>query len=140
MPPPGSRWPPVVMINLPNGLWLHAPCFPGTPRVVGSLRTETPRPGRRRAAVRRGRAAGRARPAPADRAHRAARPFRAAHGVFRADSPMFSSLRLDDGPMTVHDVERLRRAPFRLILPSCESGLLASLMLALRRRLQASGR
>jgi tetratricopeptide (TPR) repeat protein len=49
----------------------------------------------------------------------------AAHGNFRADSPMFSSLRLDDGPMTVHDVERLRRAPFRLILPSCESGLLA---------------
>jgi len=49
----------------------------------------------------------------------------AAHGTFRADSPMFSSLRLDDGPMTVHDVERLRRAPFRLILPSCESGLLA---------------
>ena len=49
----------------------------------------------------------------------------AAHGTFRADSPMFSSLRLDDGPMTVHDLERLRRAPFRLILPSCESGLLA---------------
>src|SRR6266699_2490163 len=49
----------------------------------------------------------------------------AAHGTFRADSPMFSSLRLDDGPMTVHDVQRLRRAPFRLILPSCESGLLA---------------
>ena len=46
----------------------------------------------------------------------------AAHGVFRADSPMFSSLRLADGPMTVHDVERLGRAPFRLILPSCESG------------------
>jgi len=49
----------------------------------------------------------------------------AAHGTFRADSPMFSSLRLDDGPMTVHDLERLRRAPFRLILPSCESGVLA---------------
>jgi hypothetical protein len=49
----------------------------------------------------------------------------AAHGDFRADSPMFSCLRLDDGPMTVHDVERLRRAPYRLILPSCESGLLA---------------
>ena len=48
----------------------------------------------------------------------------AAYGTFRADSPMFSSLRLDDGPMTVHDLERLRRAPFRLILPSCESGLL----------------
>ena len=25
----------------------------------------------------------------------------------------------------VHDLERLHRAPFRLILPSCESGLLA---------------
>jgi len=49
----------------------------------------------------------------------------AAHGTFRADSPMFSSLRLDDGPMIVHDLERLRRAPFRLILPSCESGVLA---------------
>jgi CHAT domain-containing protein len=32
----------------------------------------------------------------------------AAHGVFRADSPMFSSLRLADGPLTVHDLERLR--------------------------------
>jgi len=47
----------------------------------------------------------------------------AAHGVFRADSPLFSCLRLDDGPMTVHDVGRLRRAPFRLILPSCESAV-----------------
>jgi CHAT domain-containing protein len=27
--------------------------------------------------------------------------------------------------MTVHDVERLRRAPYRLILPACESGRLA---------------
>jgi hypothetical protein len=49
----------------------------------------------------------------------------AAHGVFRAYSPLFCSLRLDDGPMTVHDVGRLRRAPYRLILPSCESALLA---------------
>jgi len=49
----------------------------------------------------------------------------AAHGSFRADSPLFSSLRLDDGPLTVHDLERLKQAPHRLILPSCESGLLA---------------
>ncbi len=49
----------------------------------------------------------------------------AAHGRFRADSPLFSSLRLDDGPLTVHDLERLRSAPHRLILPSCDSGLLA---------------
>lgn len=46
----------------------------------------------------------------------------AAHGVFRADNPLFSSLRLDDGPLTVHDLSRLRRAPHRLILSSCESG------------------
>jgi hypothetical protein len=58
----------------------------------------------------------------------------AAHGTFRADSPMFSSLRLDDGPMTVHDLERLRRAPFRLILPSCESGVLWAPDLPGRRR------
>jgi CHAT domain-containing protein len=49
----------------------------------------------------------------------------AAHGTFRADSPLFSSLRLDDGPLTVYDFERLRRAPYRLVLPSCDSGLLA---------------
>jgi tetratricopeptide (TPR) repeat protein len=50
----------------------------------------------------------------------------AAHGTFRADSPLFSSLRMDDGPLTVYDFERLRRAPYRLILPSCDSGRLAT--------------
>ena len=50
----------------------------------------------------------------------------AAHGTFRADSPLFSSLRMDDGPLTVHDFERLRRAPYRLVLPCCDSGLLAA--------------
>ncbi len=49
----------------------------------------------------------------------------AAHGTFRADSPFFSSLRVDDGPLTVHDFELLRQAPYRLVLPSCESGRLA---------------
>jgi CHAT domain-containing protein len=47
----------------------------------------------------------------------------AAHGTFRADSPMFSALRLDDGPLTVYDLERLRRAPHILVLSSCESGV-----------------
>ena len=49
----------------------------------------------------------------------------AAHGRFRADSPMFSSLRMRDGPLTVYDFEQLRRAPYRLVLPSCDSAVLA---------------
>ncbi|WP_218010846.1 CHAT domain-containing protein [Herbidospora mongoliensis] len=49
----------------------------------------------------------------------------AAHGTFRDDSPMFSALRMDDGPLTVHDVEGLRAAPYRMILSSCEGGRLA---------------
>jgi tetratricopeptide (TPR) repeat protein len=49
----------------------------------------------------------------------------AAHGTFRADSPLFSALRLDDGLVTVYEFERLRRAPYRMVLPSCDSGRLA---------------
>jgi tetratricopeptide (TPR) repeat protein len=49
----------------------------------------------------------------------------AAHGRFREDSPMFSSLDLDDGPLTVHDFERLHRAPYRMVLSACESGVVA---------------
>ena len=49
----------------------------------------------------------------------------AAHGSFRADSPLFSSLRMHDGPLTVYDFEQLRSAPYRLILSSCDSGVVA---------------
>jgi CHAT domain-containing protein len=49
----------------------------------------------------------------------------AAHGTFRADSPLFSALHMHDGPLTVYDFEQLRRAPYRLILSSCDSGVLA---------------
>jgi len=49
----------------------------------------------------------------------------AAHGTFRADSPLFSALRVDDGPLTVYDLERLHRAPGQVILSSCDSGLTA---------------
>ena len=49
----------------------------------------------------------------------------AAHGSFRADSPLFSSLRMHDGPLTVYDFEQLHRAPYRLVLSSCDSGVLA---------------
>lgn len=50
----------------------------------------------------------------------------AAHGSFRADSPLFSALRMIDGPLTVYDFEQLRRAPYRMILSSCESGIAAA--------------
>jgi hypothetical protein len=46
----------------------------------------------------------------------------AAHGRFRADSPMFSSIRLADGPLTVYDFQQLQRSPYRIVLPSCDSG------------------
>jgi tetratricopeptide (TPR) repeat protein len=49
----------------------------------------------------------------------------AAHGRFRADSPLFSALELADGPLTVHDLERLEVAPHRMVLSACESGVLA---------------
>ena len=49
----------------------------------------------------------------------------AAHGRFRADNPLFSSLLLADGPLTVNDLESLRRAPRRLVLSACESGVSA---------------
>src|SRR5213076_2609833 len=49
----------------------------------------------------------------------------AAHSKFRADNPMFSSILLDDGPVTVHDFERLGRAPYQLVLAGCDSGVAA---------------
>ncbi len=43
----------------------------------------------------------------------------ACHGQFRTDNPMFSSLHLADGPLIVHDLERLDRLPETVILPAC---------------------
>lgn len=47
----------------------------------------------------------------------------ACHGHFRADSPLFSSLELADGPVTALDLQRLRRAPDVLVLSSCDLAL-----------------
>lgn len=47
----------------------------------------------------------------------------AAHGRFRADHPLLSSLRLHDGPLTVYDLEALQRPPTTLVLSACDSGL-----------------
>ena len=46
-----------------------------------------------------------------------------AHGTFRDDNPMFSALELSDGPLTLYDVERVRRPPHRLVLSACESAV-----------------
>ncbi len=46
----------------------------------------------------------------------------AAHGKLSTDNPLFSRLRLHDGPVMVHDVDRLARVPHTLVLASCDSG------------------
>jgi tetratricopeptide (TPR) repeat protein len=47
----------------------------------------------------------------------------AAHGRFRADNPLLSSLALTDGPLTVYDLEALARVPDGLVLSACDAGL-----------------
>jgi tetratricopeptide (TPR) repeat protein len=46
----------------------------------------------------------------------------AAHGHLVPDNPLFSSLRLADGPLVIHDLERLPRAPHTVVLAACEGG------------------
>ena len=45
----------------------------------------------------------------------------ASHGVLRSDNPSFSALRLADGPLTVYELGRLRRAPRHVVLAACEA-------------------
>jgi hypothetical protein len=63
-----------------------------------------------------------------DGAHRA---HLACHGRFRADNPMFSSLQLADGPLTVYDIERLAAAPEHVILSACDSARVGDELLGL---------
>lgn len=49
----------------------------------------------------------------------------ACHGNFRSDSPMFSSLSLADGPLTVYDVESIVTPPSLVVLPACNAGVAA---------------
>lgn len=46
----------------------------------------------------------------------------ACHGALRADSPMFSSVSLDDGRLTVQELHAAGAAPRRLVFASCHSG------------------
>ncbi|MBO3749180.1 CHAT domain-containing protein [Streptosporangiaceae bacterium NEAU-GS5] len=46
----------------------------------------------------------------------------AAHGRINAANPLFSSLGLSDGPLTIYDLERLGRPPSMVVLAACDSG------------------
>jgi hypothetical protein len=47
----------------------------------------------------------------------------AAHGVHQPENPLFSSLRMVDGPVFAHELDRHGRAPDHVILSACEVGL-----------------
>ena len=45
----------------------------------------------------------------------------ACHGRFRADSPLFSSLRLADGDLTFYDLEQCERLPHTIVMSACNA-------------------
>jgi CHAT domain-containing protein len=46
----------------------------------------------------------------------------ACHGDFRPGNPLFSTLRLADGPLTAYDLQGLRAVPRLLVLSACDAG------------------
>jgi tetratricopeptide (TPR) repeat protein len=46
----------------------------------------------------------------------------ACHGWLRSDNPLFSSLVLSDGPLTLRELQTSGVAPHRIVLASCQSG------------------
>jgi tetratricopeptide (TPR) repeat protein len=46
----------------------------------------------------------------------------ACHGLLRSDNPMFSSLQLHDGVLTVQELDTRGVAPYRIILAACDAG------------------
>jgi CHAT domain-containing protein len=51
----------------------------------------------------------------------------ACHGSFRSDNPLFSTLSLADGPLTVYDLERAASMPDTVVLSACSVGTSASI-------------
>ena len=49
----------------------------------------------------------------------------AAHGTNRTDNPMFSSLAMEDGPLSVYDIGRVDTPPHLVVLSACHVGLAA---------------
>jgi tetratricopeptide (TPR) repeat protein len=48
----------------------------------------------------------------------------AAHGRLRSDNPLFSSLVLADGPLTVYELEQVSSRPHHVVLAGCDTGRL----------------
>ena len=46
-----------------------------------------------------------------------------AHGAFRRDNPLWSTIELADGQLTVYELERLGKVPSTVVLATCESGV-----------------
>ena len=51
----------------------------------------------------------------------------ACHGAFRTDNPLFSTLALGDGPLTVYDLERAPAMPEVVVLSACSVGTSAAI-------------
>ena len=51
----------------------------------------------------------------------------ACHGSFRSDNPLFSTLRVADGDITVYDLEQCRRLPRTMVLSACNAAVSAVL-------------
>jgi tetratricopeptide (TPR) repeat protein len=49
----------------------------------------------------------------------------AAHASFRADNGLWSAIQLADGPLTVYELDAIRRPPELVVLSACQSGLSA---------------
>ena len=47
----------------------------------------------------------------------------AAHGVHQTENPLFSSVRLADGPLFAHELDQSARTPDHVVLSACELGL-----------------
>ena len=47
----------------------------------------------------------------------------AAHGAHQTENPLFSTLRLADGPLFAYDLDRTARVPEHVVLSACELGL-----------------
>jgi CHAT domain-containing protein len=50
----------------------------------------------------------------------------AAHGVFRADNPLLSAIRFQDGALTGYDLTEMARLPGVVVLSACDIGMSGS--------------